>query len=221
MIKKGTIVVRTGGHNPNSSISEHKIGCLFKTCKDSAKNRAFYSSFSAIPIRNYRLATDEEIKLWEKGCRNINSKEKFETKSKNSIKDFSYCVGKNKKLFELYKEFCLENNVPMKKSWNASEKYYGIKDGIAHCQNKPFGNNYFFMNDLKEKLLIINTKNKKDEKKRIIDTESRSIKRGSSIISSRTRQVASSSRFIGNSTSARYSKTIVGKGKISRSVISI
>jgi hypothetical protein len=61
---------------------------------------------------------------------------------------------------------------------------------------------------------------KQNEKTRIIESNGRFETKGTSISSSRTRQIATQSRPIGNTTSIRIQKTRIKSSKISRNIVS-
>lgn len=81
LIYKDTVVVRTKANS--SSSGRHKdVGEIFSTVTDSHEGRAYYELSSSVPRGDFRLANEEEIKLFHKGLTNINNmSEKFSSMS--------------------------------------------------------------------------------------------------------------------------------------------
>jgi hypothetical protein len=70
MIKKDTIVVRTGVSRAYGSEYPKNIGDIWSTYKDHYDNEAYYESGASASSMDYRLANDLEIQLYNKGKRN-------------------------------------------------------------------------------------------------------------------------------------------------------
>jgi hypothetical protein len=106
-------------------------------------------------------------------------------------------------------------------------RWYGVgSDGHKFKSDDKFGRKKdvkFSFNSIEEFEQFLNNNNKtttKDEKTRIIESNGRHSAKGSSISSSRSRQIAVTSRPIGNKTSAKSQKTTINSSKVSANTIS-
>lgn len=207
ILHKGTIVVRTGGFR-TGGYKEQLEGALFATTRMSDTNSAYYKNSMCIPPSRFRLATTQEIQMYNKGTRNIN-------KSNKSWKDH-FCVYTkcSKDLFNKYKNFCLEYNIKFNIHWNGSFNYYGISpEGRNKTGSLSWGQEFTI--EEFEKELLINKTEKQNEKISIITTKQRRKNKGTTITSSKKRQIATTSRPRGNRISTRISTRKIAESKIS------
>lgn len=240
MIKKGTIAVRikggfSGKVNGKTIPFKKEIGTIFKTIKDS-KYFFKYNSVAAASPEDVRLATPKEIKAYNQGIRHIDDINPI-VDYKNLIEGEYYYTsltdGRNSHLFKIKRnlnpgsfsfaiitEGCIfENEIFNKRNRFFTDIYinklrYATPEEIKHLDACIKANEYVKQSNKQTKI-------KKNEKSRIIKQESRSVSRGSCITSSSTRQIATASRLVGNSKTAKYQRTRISNFKISSNIISI
>lgn len=196
------------------------IGDIFEVVKNASRNSKYakYIPTAQASPDYWRHATMEEALFYKRGGRNI--KNINYTLSDGFIVNVKADSENYREFYSIMKKYNLGLDF-FQDRWGGTHTYYGVhKDnrGFKSMYDSHAYDNYrhFEMENLEINLKqLLN-----NEKIGTIESIGRCETKGSIITSSCIRRIATSSRFIGNSASARHQKSRIASFKISSRAIS-